>query len=97
MKTVLPRWESWILVLLIIATCLSWESAYGINNPSSVRLLTTFTLIVAFLKTRLILLDFMHLKAAPLPARVFVEVWGIAVCSALLVIYWAGHFPESNT
>jgi hypothetical protein len=44
-------------------------------------------LVLAFFKIRLVLLDFMELRGAPLPMRYVAEAWVFALAAAILVIY----------
>jgi hypothetical protein len=46
-------------------------------------------IIIAFLKIRYVLLDFMELRSAPLGMRVAAEAWCVVVCSTLVFLYSA--------
>ena len=56
-------------LVLLTATLLSWESA---RSSGDYRLASAVVLLIAFLKARLIGLEFMELRAAPL--RICVEI-----------------------
>jgi len=73
-----------VWALLLVATLLSWESARGEN----LQLTTSAVLVIAFVKVRLIGLEFMELRTAPLPLRLGFESWVLLVCMALLALYW---------
>ena len=45
-------------------------------------------LIIAFVKGRLVILDFMELREAPLMWRLLLEGWLILVSSLILLAYW---------
>jgi hypothetical protein len=45
-------------------------------------------LAIAFVKGRLVILDFMELRGAPLMWRVLLEGWLILVSSLILLAYW---------
>ncbi|RYZ61970.1 MAG: hypothetical protein EOP08_12780, partial [Proteobacteria bacterium] len=50
------------------------------------RAATVTALVVAFFKARLIILDFMEVRHAPLPLRIFCEAWVVLVGGALVAI-----------
>lgn len=79
-----------VWVLLIAATCLSWDAAQNLGWVENDRLTTSAVMIVAFLKARFILLDFMELRQAPVPLRLIAEAWPALVCVAIIVIYRGG-------
>jgi hypothetical protein len=45
-------------------------------------------LAIAFVKGRLVILDFMELRDAPLMWRLLLEGWLILVSSLILLAYW---------
>jgi len=53
--------------------------------------------LIAYLKVRLVFLDFMELRAAPLALRLSVEAWAALVCGAVIALYWSGlaRYPAS--
>jgi len=75
---------------LIAITVFSWSvaRAEGVNRAG---LVATAIMLLAFLKVRLIMLDFMELRHAPPMFRVACELWIVVLCSALLILYWQGH------
>jgi hypothetical protein len=46
-------------------------------------------LMIAFVKIRYVILDFMEIRAAPLPLRIGAEVWVAVVATALVFLYAA--------
>jgi Prokaryotic Cytochrome C oxidase subunit IV len=76
-----------IWVLLVLATGISWDAMEGLSWISNTRVGTAIVVGVAFLKARFIMLDFMELRAAPIPLRVFAEIWAFGLSSALIVMY----------
>ena len=74
-----------VWLLLVGATLVSWESARGGGEP---RWASSAVLLISLLKARLIGLEFMELRTAPLPLRLAFEFWVLAVCAALLGLYW---------
>jgi hypothetical protein len=73
-----------VWLLLVGATLVSWESAQG-GEP---RWASSAVLLISLLKARLIGLEFMELRTAPLPLRLAFEFWVLAVCAVLLGLYW---------
>ena len=45
-------------------------------------------MVIAFVKGRLVILDFMELRDAPMMWRVLLEGWLIVVASLILLAYW---------
>jgi caa(3)-type oxidase subunit IV len=74
-----------VWLVLVAATLLSWESA---RSSGDYRLASSVVLLIAFLKARLIGLEFMELRAAPLLLRLIFEAWTVAACASLLTLYW---------
>jgi hypothetical protein len=74
-----------VWVLLVVATLFSWEWAQGAGDR---RLTASAVLVIAFVKVRLIGLEFMELRTAPLPLRIAFELWLLGACSTLLALYW---------
>ena len=72
-------------LVLLAATLLSWESAH---SSGDYRLTSAVVLLIAFLKARLIGLEFMELRAAPRVLRFIFEGWVVAACAMLVAIYW---------
>jgi len=73
-----------VWLVLLAATLLSWESAH---SSGEYRVASAAVLLIAFLKARLIGLEFMELRAAPRVLRFIFEAWAVAACGALLAIY----------
>ncbi len=71
-------------LVLLAATLLSWESAH---SSGDYRLASAVVLLIAFLKARLIGLEFMELRGAPWVLRSIFEAWTIVACAALLALY----------
>jgi hypothetical protein len=74
-----------VWLVLVAATLLSWESA---RSSGDYRLASSAVLLIAFLKARLIGLEFMELRAAPLQLRLIFEGWAVIACTGLLALYW---------
>jgi hypothetical protein len=63
---------------------LTFESLF-VGHPA---IAATAILLLAFFKARIIGLEFMELRHAPLPLRIGLEIWVIAACATLLSLYW---------
>jgi len=72
---------------LILATLLSWETLSGFGPEVGPNRLGIVVLVIAFIKVRYIMLEFMELRHAPLALRLFAEGWSILVCIAVLAFY----------
>jgi hypothetical protein len=74
-----------VWILLVLATLFSWESAHVGHDH---RLSSSIVLVIAFIKVRFVGLEFMELRRAPLPLRLIFELWLLAACAVLLILYW---------
>jgi hypothetical protein len=79
----LHRTRSWLL--LIAGTLATW--GMGIAGLAGTGITVTI-LAIAFFKGRLVILDFMELRQAPLFWRLILEGWLIAVSALILLAYW---------
>lgn len=78
-----PANRSW--AVLIIATLITWYlGEVGAAGTAAI----VAMLIIAFIKGRLVILDFMELRNAPLMWRLLLEGWLIVVSSMILLAYW---------
>lgn len=85
MRTLLWNRASAIWLLLVTASLLSWESMAIAGGDA--RLGRSAILVIAFLKVRLVGLEFMELRHAPLALRAAFEAWVVLVCAALLILF----------
>lgn len=77
---------------LVAATCVSWEFFQGLANADFPSLGGIAVLLIAFVKTRFILLDFMELRHALLPMRLFAEAWWVGLAVLLALAFHTGFF-----
>ena len=69
------------------ATLISWGFGHGRGiNPQAAGIAV---IVIAFVKIRYVILDFMELRTAPLGMRIAAEVWCILVCATLVLLYAA--------
>ncbi len=72
---------------MVAATLVSWGFGHGRGlDPQAAGIAV---IIIAFVKIRYVILDFMELRTAPLGMRMAAEAWCIVVCSALVLLYGA--------
>jgi len=78
-----PAHRAWLV--LIIATALTWYlGEVGAAGTAAI----VAMLVIAFVKGRLVILDFMELRSAPLMWRLLLEGWLILVSGLILLAYW---------
>ena len=78
-----------VWVALIVATCVStWVLSEDVIG-SDAAVVGIFA--IAALKGRYVLLDFMELRRAPMPVRVFFEVWLAVVAAVILGFRFAAN------
>ncbi|MFT5134100.1 MAG: hypothetical protein ACI9VI_003220 [Candidatus Azotimanducaceae bacterium] len=82
MKSIFLQTNTAIWALLTLATGLSWYMGgnVALNIP-------TVLLLIAFFKTRLVIIHFMELNHAPLALRLIGEAWSLVCCTVLIVLY----------
>ena len=75
--------RAWLI--LVVATGITWYlGEVGAAGTWSI----VAMLVIAFVKGRLVILDFMELREAPLLWRTLLEGWLILVSSLILLAYW---------
>ncbi|UCV23672.1 cytochrome C oxidase subunit IV family protein [Ferribacterium limneticum] len=75
--------------LLVAATTFSWEMGHGAGF-SDHRYASIAIIVMAFIKVRYVLLDFMEIRNAPTLMRLAGETWLVVICSVLVFLYWQG-------
>jgi hypothetical protein len=77
-----------VWVVLVLATCLSW--ALGVETRQSASAFaTTILMLIAFIKVRLVGLEFMELRSAPLALRLMFEFYVAVVFTVVIGMYLA--------
>ena len=78
-----PVNRAWLV--LIVATAITWYlGEVGAAGTAAI----AGMLVIAFVKGRLVILDFMELRAAPRLWRILLEGWMLLVGSLILLAYW---------
>jgi hypothetical protein len=81
-----------VWLLLLALTAFSWW--LGGDGPRGggwlahrPRTAGVVILVLAFVKIRFVILDFMEVRNAPIAMRAACEIWVVAVCAGLLILY----------
>ena len=78
-----PAHRAWLV--LMAATVVTWYlGEVGAAGTSAIIAM----LVIAFIKGRLVILDFMELREAPKLWRLLLEGWLILVSGLILLAYW---------
>ncbi len=75
--------------LLVAATAISWEMGHGVGFKD-LHHASTAIIVIAFIKVRYVILDFMEIRHAPIWMRAVGVAWVVVVCTVLVVLYWNG-------
>ncbi len=78
-----PANRAW-LVLLVATGATWWLGEMGAAGTGAI----VAMLAIAFVKGRLVILDFMEMRGAPLMWRLLLEGWLVLVGSLILLAYW---------
>lgn len=68
--------------ILVAATLLSWEVGHGVGFDD-LRHAGAAIIVIAFIKARYVILDFMEIRHAPRAMRLVGEAWVVLVCVAV--------------
>jgi hypothetical protein len=88
MQALLQTRVTLVWLLLVGATVLSWEMGHGAGFHE-LRYASVAIIIVAFIKVRFVIMEFMEIRTAPLFMRVIAQVWLVAICATLITLYLA--------
>lgn len=85
-----PRRATWLWLLLIVATLITWGfGVAGLNGK-----LAMFALaVVSFWKGAVIILDFMAVRHAPMLWRAVTLGWMVLVWAIIAIAYYKGLAP----
>ena len=85
--SVLRERVTWVWLALIVLTCATtWGLSTDLFSPV-VAVVGNF--LIAAVKVRYVMLDFMELRDAPIPVRVVFEAWPFAVAAIILGFWFA--------
>ena len=80
---------TFVWFILVAATVVSWELGHGVGI-TDVHLASMSIIVVAFIKVRYVILDFMEIRHAPIWMRAVGEIWCVVICVTLVALYWHG-------
>ena len=87
MNSLLLSRTSLVWLLLVAATALSWQVGHGVGFDD-IRHAGIAILVVAFIKVRYVILEFMEIRGAPVFMRVIAETWVVVACTILVVLFF---------
>jgi heme/copper-type cytochrome/quinol oxidase subunit 4 len=90
--TLLRERVTLVWLVLMAATCTStWMLSKDAFSPT-VAVVGIF--LIAAMKVRFVMLDFMELRTAPIPVRVVFEAWPVLVAGAVILLgFWFATPP----
>jgi heme/copper-type cytochrome/quinol oxidase subunit 4 len=75
---------SWLALVAITLASFAWaEGASWLRGPV---VAATVVVVLAFIKVRIVILDFMEVRTAPPALRLLLEVWVVAACGAIVAV-----------
>jgi caa(3)-type oxidase subunit IV len=78
---------TWVWLALVVLTCVTtWGLSKDLVSPT-VAVVGTF--LIAAVKVRYVILDFMELRDAPIPVRIAAEAWPVVVAAMILGFWFA--------
>lgn len=80
-----PRRTNLVWLVLVLATCATtwWLS----KDALTATVATVLMILIAAYKVRLVIVEFMGLRTAPIPWRIVGECWLLAVTAVILILY----------
>ena len=75
-----------VWAVLVGATLLSWELGHGFGVQDT-RVAGALILVVAMIKVRFVMLDFMEVRHAPAWMRLGAEIWTVALAASLVALF----------
>ena len=77
-----------VWLVLVIASTLSYSAEALLPVGNAARYGAVIIWGIAMFKVRLVILDFMELRTAPLPLRLINDLWVIALGATLIYLFW---------
>jgi heme/copper-type cytochrome/quinol oxidase subunit 4 len=74
-------------LVLIAATVFSWMLGRD-DLPLDTRTTSVVIMLIAFVKIRYVILDFMELREAPWGMRLVAEAWVLIAGTSIVGLYW---------
>lgn len=91
MRELINQRATYIFAALVALTAIGYwltvgRGGAGLHEPHTI--IWAQVILLACVKVRWILLDFMELRTAPMKLRLLFEVWVVALGAALVTINW---------
>ena len=84
--TVLRERVTWVWLGLVILTCVTtWGLSKDVLSPG---VAVTGIFLIAAVKVRYVILDFMELRDAPVRVRAAFEAWPFVVAAVILIVWF---------
>ena len=77
-------------LVLVILTCLSWESGKGLLFVNNINFGSVLIMMIAFLKVRIIFREFMEVNHAHVVLRIITDIWIVVTCATIIGIFLLG-------
>ena len=85
--SVLRERVTWVWLALIVLTC---ATTWGLSKDLFIPVVAVVgNFLIAAVKVRYVMLDFMELRHAPLPVRAAFEAWPWVVAAMILGVWFA--------
>ena len=85
--SVLRERVTWVWLALVVLTCVT---TWGLSTDTFLPVVAVVgNFVIAAVKVRYVMLDFMELRDAPIPVRVAFEAWPVAVAAIILGFWFA--------
>ncbi|OBH13963.1 hypothetical protein A5692_12055 [Mycobacterium sp. E342] len=91
MKELVRQRATVSFALLLVVTLVAFWLTVGHGGTvlsEGQALIWTQVIVLAFVKVRWVLLDFMELRSAPIGLRLLYESWGVGVAAVLISFAW---------
>ena len=83
---------TYVWLFLLIITVISWRagSAHGANSYQANVLVTGVVLLIALIKTRFVIRNFMEVRFAPSWLQLTCDAWLLCLFAVVSGFYWFG-------
>jgi hypothetical protein len=75
-----------VWLLLVVATIAQWEMGHGFPFDEATTAAIAI-IVLALVKVRFVIMEFMELRGAPIAMRLVAEAWVIGICAVLIALY----------
>ena len=89
MASILITRTTLVWLLLVGATIFSWEIGHGVAIHH-LRFASITIIVIALIKVRCVIFEFMEIRSAPLFMRIVAQAWLLVIGTVLVTLYWKG-------